>query len=111
MQTTAAAELLASVFGTRWDDTPAGQRSYRSLSRLANIAVEYQRYLLEGRADPAAEIARQHNVNPNTARTWIHRARQAKLLTPTGGGTAARDSRSSEFVDRAQHVEAGKQRE
>lgn len=74
------------------DDSPAGLRRLRTLRRLAEVAVEYQRYLMEGRTDPAAEIARQHDVKPATARSWIHRARAARLLTqPTAfkAGTAA----------------------
>lgn len=77
-----ADNLLETIYPTvKQDDSPAGRRRLRALQRLAVVAVEYQRHRLEGRTDPAAEIARKHGVKPATARSWIHRARAAGLLS------------------------------
>lgn len=70
------------------DDSPAGQRRFRSLRRLVLVAGDYMHMLIEGRSDPAAEIAREYNVSPSTARSWIHRARKAGFLAPAVGRTA-----------------------
>lgn len=69
------------------DTTPGGLRRARGLRKLATVAYEYRGHLTEGRLDPAAEIARTHEVSMSTARTWIHRARKAGLLGPAAGRT------------------------
>lgn len=93
MQDAAALDLLRAVYPDMVEgDTPGSRRTYQSHLRLANIAVEYMRYLMEGRIDPSAEIARQHNATPAAARSWIHRARLARLLGPAVGRTAGQGS-------------------
>lgn len=52
----------------------------RSHLRLARTAREYRAGLMSGATDPAAEIARAHDVKPGTARAWVHRARKAGYL-------------------------------
>ncbi|MEO3930749.1 hypothetical protein ABGB07_43935 [Micromonosporaceae bacterium B7E4] len=72
----------------RGDDTPAGRRRLKSLSRLARTANHYMELLAAGRSDPAAEMARRLNESPATVRSWIHRARKVGLLSPAVGRTA-----------------------
>jgi transposase-like protein len=80
--------LLQGLYpGIDDDPTPGGRRRARSLRKLADVAAHYRELLSMGRADPAAEIARTNDVSPSTARTWIHRARQAGLLGPAVGRT------------------------
>lgn len=82
-------ELMRSLYpAAADDDTPAGVRRYNSLLRLAEVAVEYQLLLAEGRSDPAAEIARMRGVSATTVRGWIFRARKAGFLGPATGPTA-----------------------
>jgi hypothetical protein len=66
---------------------PADVRKYRGLLHLAAVAEDFVREQLSGSPDPGAAIARQHNVKPATARSWVHRARKAGLLaSPPEGG-------------------------
>lgn len=79
----AAAVDLATLYpGLDQDKTPAGLRKARSLRRLALVAAQYRDATLAGSAEPATEVARLHEVNPNTVRTWLHRARAAGFLPP-----------------------------
>lgn len=80
--------LLEAVYpGLDEDTTPAGRRRARSLRRMAEVAVDYQRLTSEGVADPAAELAREYGQSRSSVRTAIHRARNAGLLgRPTDGG-------------------------
>jgi len=55
--------------------------------RLAAVAEEYRRNMLEGVRDPAAAIARAHGVEAQTARLWLLRARQLGFLGPARGPT------------------------
>lgn len=70
------------------DDTPGGRRRRTSLRKLANVAIDYRAALMNGRSDPAAAISEKYGVSPSTARSWIHRARAAGLLSPAVGRTA-----------------------
>lgn len=69
----------------------SAERRLDGLRRLALTSVEYQTLLADGRADPAAEIARMHQVTPSTARSWIHRARKAGFLGPAVSRTPGED--------------------
>lgn len=60
----------------------------QSALHLAEVAQEYRRNLAAGLPDPVKEIARQHDVKPATARSWIHRARKSGFLNPAVGRTA-----------------------
>jgi hypothetical protein len=70
----------------RGDDTPAGQRRLRSLTHLADIAMDYSVKGIFGVHDPAAAIARERDAKPATVRSWIHRARKAGFLPETYQG-------------------------
>ncbi|MER5401669.1 hypothetical protein [Streptomyces sp. NPDC002599] len=65
------------------DDSPAGRRRLRSLTHLADIALEYSYRSIMGVSDPAAAIARSRDANRATARSWIYRARKAGFLPAT----------------------------
>ncbi|MBM0238434.1 hypothetical protein JNW88_17080 [Micromonospora sp. ATA32] len=71
--------------GLEHSDRPADVRRYRSLLHLAEVAQEYRSAQLEGVPDPAAKVARDRAVNPATVRSWLHRARKARLLGPDPG--------------------------
>lgn len=82
-------ELVSAVAPELDDDeTPGGRRRRMSLRKLANVAIDYRNELVHGRPDPAVAIATKYGVSPSTARTWIHRARNAGLLAPAVGRTA-----------------------
>jgi hypothetical protein len=49
-------------------------------TRLLLVAAEYRENLKAGVRDPVARIARRHKVPPGTARSWVHRARNAGML-------------------------------
>lgn len=72
----------------RSGDTPGERRRWNGLRKLAEVAVIYRELVKEGRSDPATELARIKKTTPTTARSWIHRARQAGLLGPAVGRTA-----------------------
>jgi transposase-like protein len=63
-------------------------RAIRAAAHLIEVAGEYRDNLKAGLPDPVAEIARQHGVNPSTARAWVFRARKAGILGPASGPTA-----------------------
>lgn len=82
-------ELVESVDpDVKNDHTPAGRRRLASLRKLASVAVDYRNELMHGRSDPAVAIAFKYDVSRSTARSWIHRARNAGLLAPAVGRTA-----------------------
>lgn len=66
---------------------PLSKRAERE-QHLLTIAQEYRRNLMEGVHNPVGEIAVRHKVNPSTARSWIHRARELGFLDPAPGRTA-----------------------
>ncbi|MFF3897929.1 hypothetical protein ACFYY3_33210 [Streptomyces sp. NPDC001812] len=68
------------------DNSPAGRRRLRSLTHLADVALDYARRSIYGAKDPAAAIARSRDANPATVRSWIHRARKAGFLPETQQG-------------------------
>lgn len=86
------------------DGTAGGRRRYRSLHHLADVAVEYETLLAEGRDDPAVEIAHRHGSTPTTARSWVFRARRAGFLEAAAGPGRLRRDRSQ---PRADDVRAG----
>lgn len=57
-------------------------------SRLFLVAAEYVKNINKGVPDPVAAIARSHRVKPETARSWVHRARKKGLLGPAEAGKA-----------------------
>jgi hypothetical protein len=57
-------------------------------SRLLLVAAEYVKNINEGVPDPVAAIARSHGVKPETARSWVHRARTKGHLGPAEAGKA-----------------------
>jgi len=74
--------------------------SEEGLPRLLLIAVEYKKNINEGIADPVAAIAKSHGVKPETARSWVHRARNKGYLGPTDAGKAGVSPRPSTSVGR-----------
>lgn len=58
----------------------ASQQLTPQLLRLAEVAGAYRANLAAGLKDPVAAIARDYDVKPATARSWVHRARKAGLL-------------------------------
>jgi hypothetical protein len=58
------------------------------IPRLMTIAIEYKKNIWDGVPDPVAAIARRHGVKPETARSWVHRARKKGYLGPTKPGKA-----------------------
>jgi hypothetical protein len=62
--------------------------SETGVPRLLSIAVEYKKNISEGIPDPVAKIARNHGVKPETARSWVHRARSKGYLGPAEVGKA-----------------------
>jgi hypothetical protein len=61
---------------------PTDVRRYRGLLHLAEVAQEFRSAQMEGVPDPAVSVAKARDVNPATVRSWIHRARKARLLEP-----------------------------
>ena len=84
----AITERATATASRRRDIKPSSRRQARSHERLLKVADEYRANLMAGRPDPVAEIARRHDVNPSTARSWVHRARQLGFLDPAIGRTA-----------------------
>ncbi|RKF24125.1 hypothetical protein D7I43_27980 [Micromonospora globbae] len=83
-----ADELVEKMFpGLDEQKTPAALRRRKYLRHLAQVAVIYDHSVVNGRDDPAAEVARRFHAQPGTARTWVHRARKEGLI----GATAPRD--------------------
>jgi hypothetical protein len=78
-------ELLAS----RLQAAAGARRRVRSIGRLEAVAQEYRANLAAGLPDPVASIARAHDVQPATARSWVYRARKAGLLGPAVGSARA----------------------
>jgi hypothetical protein len=66
----------------------APSSSERGTSRLMLVAAEYVKNINEGVPDPVAAIARSHGVKPETARSWVHRARTKGYLGPAEAGKA-----------------------
>jgi hypothetical protein len=52
-------------------------RTWNSLLRYAEIYEEYGELLLKGERDPIGVIAKNHQVEKPTVRSWLHRAREA----------------------------------
>ncbi|HYN64056.1 MAG TPA: hypothetical protein VES36_05580 [Candidatus Limnocylindrales bacterium] len=66
-------------------DTP---RATKSMSRLLLVAYAYRLNVAAGMRDPVATIAREYQVKPSTAASWVFRARKAGLIGPAAGRTA-----------------------
>lgn len=54
-----------------------------ALFRLAEVAGAYRMNVARGDRDPVSAIAREYDVKPATARSWVYRARKAGLIDPT----------------------------
>lgn len=80
--------------------TPAERRRRDSLMKLAQAAVDYRALLADGRDDPAAEIARRHDITPATARSWIYRARKAGFLGRAKDRTAGEEPVTAAELER-----------
>ncbi|MFI9466815.1 hypothetical protein ACIHBQ_04990 [Streptomyces sp. NPDC052492] len=81
------AELVEVIEpGLKGSSRKADQRRYSSLLHQCMVAIEYTALRMEGVQDPAARIARNHSVQPATARSWLHRARNSGILPSFQGG-------------------------
>jgi transposase len=60
--------------------------------RLAQVADYYRTYVAAGTSNPSSAVAERFDVNPSTARAWIHRARQKGYLGPARGPTPGEES-------------------
>jgi hypothetical protein len=56
--------------------------------RLQEVAIEYHENIRQAVPEPVLEIARRHGVKPETARSWVHRARTKGYLGPAEAGKA-----------------------
>jgi hypothetical protein len=74
------------------------------------IAIEYRMHIKNGVTDPVAEIARNHNVRRETARTWVYRARKKGYLGPTAAGKAGASPTGSQRAKKAQATGQAKRR-
>jgi DNA-binding CsgD family transcriptional regulator len=83
------------------DNSLSAQRRLHGLRHLVHVARDYLRLLVEGRSDPAAEIARGYGVSGSTARSWIYRARKEGFLAPAVGRTAGVDTNPDEMRAKA----------
>ncbi|WP_251060564.1 hypothetical protein [Streptomyces sp. ISL-100] len=82
-------EQLVEVIepGLRESTRKADVRRYYSLLHQCSVAIEYTKLRMEGVKDPAARMARNHDVQPATVRSWLHRARKSGIL-PSNQGDA-----------------------
>ncbi|MGW7457147.1 hypothetical protein [Streptomyces sp. NPDC054797] len=63
----------------------AHSRRYSSLLHQCRVAIEYTKLRMEGVKDPASRMARDHDVQPATVRSWLHRARNSGILPSNQG--------------------------